>query len=90
MFPSRYQTLQDQNLEVFKHVAALSAHDLHKLGRQFERRALEAEVFRRARENEAVVDVQNVPLDWAELIERCLIYLIPSHLKLRVDFLPAI
>jgi len=30
MFPGRHQALQDQDLEVLEHIAALSAHNLQK------------------------------------------------------------
>ena len=54
--------MQYQNFEIFKHVSAWTSHHLHKLRRQLERRVFKAQILGRAGENEAIVNVYDVPL----------------------------
>ena len=69
VLPSRDEALEHQDLEVGEHVPGLPAHHVHVLLRQFEGRVFKADVFaRRVRQDEAVVDVNEMTL--TEKIER--------------------
>lgn len=63
MFARREKAAQHENLVVRVHVALGATHHLDELRREFERRSLEPEVpAGTRRENEAEVDMNDVPL----------------------------
>jgi hypothetical protein len=62
VLPRGDESLEHEDLEVLEHVRPESAHDSHKLLRELEGGALEAEVLGGGREDEPKVNVDEVAL----------------------------
>lgn len=60
MLPCRDQALKNQTLKLLEHPGLIAAHHLDKLGCQFERASLEAQITRRRRQDETKVYVDQV------------------------------
>lgn len=89
MLSGCYQTLQNQNFEVFKHVRIFSAHNFDEFWGQFEGWLFETQIFWRSRQNKAEIDVNEMTVTFQqnvsvvpEITEFCKIYL-KSRLVLR-------
>lgn len=55
VFPGRYQTLKNENLEILEHVRMFTSHHFHKLRREFKRRLFKSQVFRRCRQDKTKI-----------------------------------